>query len=184
MALTIDTTWGTVTANSYCSVQESIDYHARRYHTTETWTDVSSTDKTSLLVWATSLIDQLFKWDGNKVLQSQALQCPRYGLYDINSWPIDMVTKPAWIADATAEYAYRLYQSDLVAQYDSDQSSAGSSDLEGFKEITVGPITLKSSIGESSKELNSITTMIPTSVLLILKPYGTIFTSRQRRIYR
>lgn len=183
MALVLDASWGTSTANSYSTLAEATDYHQRRYHTSG-WTAIAAATQTSLLVWATSLIDQLFAWDGNKILQSQSLQCPRYGLYDINNWPIDVVNKPQWISDATAEYAYRLYQEDLVQSYDDDQSNSGSTDLAGLKEITVGSITLKSSIGESSNNSSGLSNILPTSVLLILKPYGTLFSARQRRLVR
>lgn len=184
MALVLDASWGTSTANSYATIAEADDYHQRRYHS-DSWIALPSATKTSLLVWATSLVDQLFLWDGNKVLQSQSLQCPRYGLYDINSWPIDMVQKPQWISDSIAEYAYHLYNSDMIQDYDEDQTSSGSSDLAGFKEITVGPITLKSSIGESSgSSSSSKPPLIPTSVLLILKPYGVLVSSRPKRLIR
>jgi len=185
MALILNATWGSSSANSYCTVVEAAAYHESRYHTSD-WLDAGVTTtamKNASLVWATSLIDQLFKWDGTKFSQAQALACPRYGVYDIDSWPVDMINKPAWIANATAEYAYWLLQEDLISSANDVSGSAGSSDLTGFKEIKVGSITLKSSIGESKGESSAVN-MLPVSVFLILKPYGTMYNSGQRKIIR
>jgi hypothetical protein len=189
MALVLNATWGSDVANSYCTVAESIAYHESRYHTSD-WLDasvVTTSIKNATLVWASNLIDQLFKWDGTKISQTQARECPRYGLLDINGWPIDMITKPTWIANATAEYAYQLYLEDLISSANTDVTESGSPDLAGFKEITVGPITLKSSIGESSSSSSSSSSAVnimPLSVYLILKPYGNIYTNQSRRIVR
>jgi hypothetical protein len=186
MAIVLNATWGSDSANSYCTVAESIAYHESRYHTSD-WLDasvVTTQIKNSTLVWASNLIDQLFKWDGTKMTQTQARECPRYGLLDINNWPIDMTNKPSWIANATAEYAFRLYEEDLVNSLSSNVSSLGSSVLSGFKEIIVGPITLKSSIGESNASSLSVVNVMPLSVYYILKPYGNLFSNQSRRIVR
>ena len=187
MALVLNATWGSTSANSYCTVVESNSYHESRYHTSD-WLDGSITTvpmKNATLVWATSLIDQLFKWDGTKVDQKQALACPRYGVMDIENWLVDMTVKPIWIANATAEYAYRLLQEDLLNSANSDLTESGSTDLAGFKQITVGPITLKSSIGESgASSSNSAVHVIPLSVYSILKPYGNIYSNQLRRLRR
>lgn len=188
MALILNAIWGSFSANSYCTVAESNSYHESRYHTSD-WLDGSLTTtsmKNASLVWATSLIDQLFKWDGTKVNQVQALACPRYGVCDIEGWLVDMTYKPTWIANATAEYAYWLLKEDLLNTANADVINTGAADLSGFKEITVGPITLKSSIGESSSSSssNSSTRIMPLSVYSIIKPYGSLYTNQQRRLVR
>ncbi len=187
MSIVLDASWGTPTANSYSTIAESNVYHESRYHSAD-WLSpavISTKTKTALLVWATSLLDQLFIWDGSKVSITQSRACPRNGILDIENWPIDMTIKPIWIANATAEYAYRLYQEDILANANNDLGNSGSADLEGFKEIKVGSITLKSSIGESkSTSSSSASRIIPLSVYTIIKPYGNIYTSGQRRLVR
>ena len=186
MAAVLDVTWGGATANSYASVAESNAYHEKRLHTS-TWISPRTTPeatKNSALIWATSLIDQLFEFDGTKISTAQNLSCPRHGMLNREGWMEDQATKPQWIINATAEYAYWLVQEDLLQQANSDQSSLGSTDLLGFKEIRVGSITLKSSIGESKTSTQDITSIIPNSVLLILMPYGKLFSKRNRRLVR
>lgn len=186
MALVLDASWGSTTANTYCTIAESNVYHEKRYHTSD-WLDASiitTAMKNASLVWATSLIDKLFLWDGVKISQTQSLGCPRDGAVDIEGWMVDMTTKPAWITEATAEYAYRLIQEDLLENADNRLGSTGSSDLSGFKEIKVGSITLKSSIGESQNQSSNPSRILPLSVYVIIKPYGSVYGSGQRKILR
>lgn len=186
MAAVLDITWGGATANSYASIAEANAYHEKRLHTS-TW-NVSRTTpdatKISALIWATSLIDQLFEFDGTKISTTQNLSCPRHGMLNREGWMEDQATKPQWIINAVAEYAYWLVQSDLLAISNDDETNSGSSELLGFKEIKIGTITLKSSIGESKSSGSSTTSIIPNSVLLMLMPYGNLFSSRNRRIVR
>lgn len=184
MAAVIDSTWGSTSANSYCTVEESNIYHAARLHTSS-WLDsvqVPDTTKIPALIWATSLIDQLFEFDGSKVSSIQALSCPRIGVLDREYWPVDMITKPNWVYQATAEYAYWLVQDDLMASMSSTDQTDGSADMSGFKQITVGTITLKSSIGSSLQQ--SSASAMPYSVFSILRPYGKYVSSGQRRLIR
>ena len=78
MAVSIDTSVGSLTFNCYCSLTDANSYHDGRLHNTA-WTGASNPDKIKSLLWATKLLDTL-KWRGVRSSGTQTHEFPRRGL--------------------------------------------------------------------------------------------------------
>jgi hypothetical protein len=112
----VETGAGLPTATSYCSLVFANAYHLKNKRTATAWAALSDTQKEYRLEHATEVIDCECYFEGTPAhLQpdEQALQWPRYGVYDRNDIPIDGDEIPLDLQRATAELAYRLEEKDL-----------------------------------------------------------------------
>lgn len=75
MTLTIDTTIGGASANSYRTVAEATTYLEGRLNSSA-WTSASATDQAAALVEAARTLGPL-NWQGRRVTETQALSWPR-----------------------------------------------------------------------------------------------------------
>jgi hypothetical protein len=138
MAITLDATVGGANANSYCTVADADDYHSTL---TQDLSDVwANADKAKMLMWATRLVDQHWKFIGQRVSSDQALEFPRKnvyrdGVYFAGDYPVEYLsssTIPAFLKNAVAEMARILSEENVTAV----------SDKVGVEKIKVGSIEL------------------------------------------
>jgi hypothetical protein len=168
MAITLNATAGSASANSYCTVTEADTYHKeKRYHSKDTWLEYSSDEKKRGLIWATRLLDERITWVGAIVSSTQALRWPRAGAYDRDGNSISSSVIPQFLKDAVAEYAYFLMASDRMAD----------SDTAGFKEIEVG--SLRMVVDKFDRPPT-----IPDSVISLISYYGAKSTGLKRVLIR
>lgn len=120
MALTLNATPGSPTANSYELSTEADLYFEGRLALDPPWEDVDSKDP--LLVMATRQLDAMFRgtkvlivpndcscahytirrvWNGTPATKSQRLSWPRLGLFDQNGDPLDFAISSITVASPT-----------------------------------------------------------------------------------
>lgn len=91
---------GLSTAQSYVSVADADAYHTA--HGNATWTGVDAL-KEAALVRATQALDARYSWQGYRLVETQALDWPRYDAYDVDGYYLSGV--PQGIKDALCEMA-------------------------------------------------------------------------------
>lgn len=177
MAFVVEDGTGLAGANSFASVAECDTYHEGHLYATS-WTGAANDRKEAALRMATRVIDAAVIWNGVKKLVTQALGWPRsyapeaeyqnYGpSYRLGYWNpyryYDSNTVPKGIKDATCELARLLLQLDRTADPDD----------KGIKAVKVGPIDVSFSPEDRPE-------MLPQTVTLMLRPFGSLLTGHTR----
>lgn len=138
MAVTIVTTVGASTANSYLSVADATTYFNKRLGSSE-WTTAGTTSpetQTTALAMAALWMEQE-TWAGRIADSDQALAWPRIGTVDKDGYSIDATTIPQVIKDAQCECALALLK---------DNDLLDDTGLEGFKSLEVGSLALETRV--------------------------------------
>jgi len=158
MAISIIATAGAANANSYCTLAEANTYHDEsRYHSKETWTGFSSSDRSRGLIWASRLLDEMVSWDGTIVHTTGALRWPRYDVWHEDGYMISSTTVPQFVKDAAAEFAYHLLQEDRTLETNRDSI--------GYELIQIGDLKLK--VDKFTHK-----PIMPPSVWMIIRDYA------------
>ena len=163
MALVVNNDPFSVSANSYVSLAEMLEYVTTRVpdSTVSTaWTALTSDQKSMYLVNATRSIDNSCDWVGTKYSRDQKLDWPRYDVW-VDSYMLDVTIVPQSVKDATCEMAiWSMVNNGLVAV---GQNAA-------FDSIKVGPINIDFSeqVGGSSEKY------FPDIVAMLLRDLGTM----------
>jgi hypothetical protein len=136
---------GVAGANSYADVADCDAYHAARLNSA-TWTNASAPDKAIALQMATSLIDTLVRFSGQKADLEQPLEWPRFGAENEGAdtvpntpsalmglapgpwYPEEYI--PPRLVQATCELARELLAKDRVAALEPEEA--------GIKSVGVG----------------------------------------------
>ena len=170
--MALDTSVGTLTANSYVTVMEADEYHSTRLHN-EQWTAAEESDKERALLWATRMLDNGVKFAGRRygLYEEQSLQWPRYRAFDSNGYYIENDIVPKQVKDAQCELAWLLLQSDRT----SPSTGAATSSLSS---LSVGPISL--GFNPSADTID----VIPPSVIDLLQGLGTSLHARGPKAVR
>lgn len=153
MALILNATIGSPTANSYETLAEAQDYWDSRLFT-DNWEN--SDDKTVALVWGTRVLDSMAvphrrlirpsngvpyyltapKWEGTPATTTQHLAWPRLGLTDRNGNPLDWTITSISVAGAavvTTSLPHNLTTGDTVFVFGSNSSPS----IDGERVVTV-----------------------------------------------
>ena len=152
--MSVESTPGSATADSYCTVAEADAYNAARLFATA-WSAASTPTKEAALKMATRLLDQIFTrsmiedgayygYSGQKVTlawtglpttpETQALCWPRTGMLNRNSYAIASDVIPQDLKNATAELARQLIVADTSANNDVE--------AQGIQSLSAGPVSL------------------------------------------
>src|SRR3990167_611371 len=152
---TVTTTVGGTSSNSYISVADATTYFTKRLSSTD-WTDATTANQEAALIQATRrLNDEDF--EGMKTDSDQVLAWPRFGTYDRDGVSYDSDAIPEIVKDAQCEVAIALLSGDL------DLDDTG---LEGFTDVTVGPISVTPRHERSAGVLPKLVRRILASVLI------------------
>jgi hypothetical protein len=110
LALILETGAGLSNSNSYASYAAALAYwSARGFVPTQTQPQVEQA-----LIRGTDFLDQRFRFLGYRLLTTQALEWPRYGVYDRDGCLLlDPAVLPAELVKATIELAQRALAADL-----------------------------------------------------------------------
>ena len=134
MALILAST-GSTTANTYLLLARANEIAAGRLYVSA-WTGATEAEQEAALIWATTLLDQLFEWYGTIRNLDQRLRWPRSGVYNRDGTKaLDYDSVPALLEQGTFELALALLTRDLSALPD----LLGL----GFEEASVGPLRVK-----------------------------------------
>lgn len=117
MAITINTTPGGASSNSYASVEQANAYNSGHV-SGAAWDDATTDQKNRALVTATRLLDEHVEWKGEVATDEQRLLWPRSGMYSEGGVEIAADELPAKLVEATAELARQLLASDRTADDD------------------------------------------------------------------
>ena len=109
--MTIDTTVGTTTSNSYASVAEATAYLGVRGFTGTTWSALAQAQQESALEWAAIQLDTLY-YVGTKTVMIQALEWPRFMVRDKNGYWIPGNVIPTVVKNAQIELAFQSITQD------------------------------------------------------------------------
>lgn len=128
MAVTMVVEDGTIVenANSYVSISYANTYLERNIHKYTTWENLSDDDKSALLVWSSSVIDNYFNFEGLRMTGDQDLRWPRYGAYDLDGYLIPNTEIPRELKDSVCELALAYATEDRL----DDPDTAGISELK------------------------------------------------------
>lgn len=128
-------TAGSASANTYVTLAVANQYHLDRPAVGTTWATATDDQRNSALLWATKLMDRMWRWVGYPTDNIQALLWPRTGVVKANGWEyVDYHTIPVELQQATAEYARQLLVGDR----------AGDNQIEtlGLRQLTAGPVSM------------------------------------------
>ncbi|MEQ8767205.1 MAG: hypothetical protein RL885_25060 [Planctomycetota bacterium] len=157
----IVTTPGSTSANSYIDEQTATLLLTRERLNVAAWHALSFDQRESALIWATTLLDQYFDWQGYRADQTQALRFPRNGAYDLDDWVLDETNIPDVLQRATAELAFELARKDRLKE----PSLFG----VGLSEAKVGPLAVK--VDEKTGRLPQL---IPDYIVTMLRSIGSL----------
>ncbi len=160
MAFTVEDGTGISTATSYCSVVFADTHHVKDKRTAAAWAALSTGNKQYRLETATQIIDRECYFAGTpsyEIEDEQALQWPRYGVYDRNENIIDSDRIPLDLQRATAQLAGELELKALDVEHAREVSSFGAGQ---------GAISVSFAEGVTPR-------VLIRSVMNYLKPYLT-----------
>lgn len=152
MAIIINSTPGSASANCYMSLAEA-DAYLEAHLSAATWAALDTERKSAALISATRELDSQV-WTGRRVTEPQALSWPRLYIYDHDSFQVTGV--PAKIKAATAELA--------IWNLTEEERLAGNFELDNMESVTIGPLTYKMKAGVSGT--------LPSVVLDIINSIG------------
>lgn len=162
------TTPGGATSNAYVTLAVADQYHEDRPAVGTTWADASAAQKNAAILWATTLMDSLWEWNGDTTDEVQLLLWPRFGLFKRNMREeIDRTTIPPEMQEATAEYARQLLAGDL----------AGNSEVE-----TQGITRLKAGSVDLSFRENVTAKFVPDTVVNLIPHWWGFVRSANRGV--
>lgn len=133
--LVVENGTGLTNSNAYATRAEADAYHLARAN--DAWADSDLHNKIASLIRATDYVDRRWRWIGTKGLETQALQWPREGAYDVNGFSLADEVPPA-LKQAVMEYALRIVEDlgDLLPDPSEDSTGA----FVTLKREKVGPI--------------------------------------------
>ena len=146
-------------ATSYASVEEAdaiMDRVPDQYK--QGWLDLDEYQKQQVLVWGTQVFDDYVYFPchpNQKVNQYQALNFPRYGIYNQDGYQIPTNEVPSFVKRATVQLAFELGATNLLTE-----------PVRGITSATVGPLSVTFAENYASQ-----TRIIPRSVGGIVAPY-------------
>jgi hypothetical protein len=130
--MAFDSTTSGQSANSYISVAEADEILSQRVGVGTVWSDLSPEEKQAALITATRRLEQE-EYEGSKTTYAQALQFPRYEVYDRDQivYASDAIPQPLNLA--CAELALLLIR---------DPELLDDTGLEQFNSLTVDKLSL------------------------------------------
>lgn len=136
MTLIVEDGSGFSSSNTYGTVAEADDYLSRYEisSNTLTWSSLVDDDKEKYLIQATAELDGMYRlrFKGSKTSSIQALEFPRYGVYNLSGYAVDSNSVPSKIKYAIFEIAKRLSEGTDIRP-DLDRAGA-------IKRKKVGPL--------------------------------------------
>tara|TARA_R100001143_G_scaffold62940_1_gene67674 strand:+ start:6903 stop:7415 length:513 start_codon:yes stop_codon:yes gene_type:complete len=115
MTLVVEDGTGLTNAESYASVSEADTYFTARSNPAA-WSGLTDDDKERHLRLATQYLDLHYggRWKGQRRLEEQALDWPRYDAEDRDGYDIDFDVVPVRLKHATIEAALRSVSDGLM----------------------------------------------------------------------
>lgn len=135
MAVNLDASPGSASANSYATLAEANTYHESHLYGS-VWTAAADALKINALITATRLLDENVVWVGWPTNAGQALGWPRAGGLLRSGYAIQSGEIPIALKNATAEFARLLIDA-------GGMPNSGSDIPAGLKRIKAGSVELE-----------------------------------------
>jgi hypothetical protein len=116
--MSLNTTPGDASADSYATLAEFVDYAGSRLPVLAWFTAADDPTREAALRAACRELDQDFVWTGSAVDSTQALCWPRSGMVNRNGFAIATSAIPKSLKDAQCEFALQLGASDRLGDND------------------------------------------------------------------
>jgi hypothetical protein len=122
MPLLVEDGTGLANADAYVSVAY-VDSYNDDFRATAAWTAASTATKELAIRQATQYVDSVYggRWVGSPVLYEQALDWPRYDVYDQDGKYIASDTLPTALLQATSEMAIRAVSESILPDIDANE---------------------------------------------------------------
>ena len=120
--------------NSYLEIVDA-DEIISNYGNSALWLAATDDAKETALRQATRYLDLHYLWSGYKVAQDQALQWPRYEMYDEDGWLVDYTVIPNRLKEACAYLAIKVIDGNTLLE-----DFVNNSKVKRTKDV-IGPIT-------------------------------------------
>lgn len=166
----IDATIGGTTSNSYVTIDEVNTYMDNRNHSEE-WANIDNTEP--FLISATNQIDWFIKFNGEKVLSTQALMFPRNNCYDykLDEYVASDII-PIKVKNAVCEL--------ILASLEEDRFK--DNDMAGIQQVQVGSLKIvANSVGAWQTKKKPIPDIIYRILSGLLDPMSNTVFSRAIR---
>jgi len=121
-------------ANAYCTVAEA-DQITENFGNSTDWSGATDAEKEAAIRQATRYLDLNYVWAGWKADIDQALQWPRYDMYDEDSNYISESTIPEKLKQACAYLAVKVIEGDTLLEDLQNESK-----VKKTKDV-IGPLT-------------------------------------------
>ncbi len=125
---------GLSTANSLMSVADA-DQIQENFDDPSSWSGATDAVKENALRQATRYLNYNYIWDGAKTVSTQALQWPRYSVYDEDELLVDSDVIPQRVLEACAHLALQHADGDTLIDDQQNESQ-----VKKTKDV-IGPIT-------------------------------------------
>ena len=114
MSLITETGTGSATGESFCSVADSLAYHAARGNAT--WATITTEQQEQALRRATDYMEAVYsqRWAGTRTTSVQALSWPRYNVF-VNGFVTLSSSIPRAVINACSELALRASTGELLS---------------------------------------------------------------------
>ena len=174
--MSLDTTPGSPTQDSYATLAEFETYAASRLPALSWFTSATDPQKEAALRAAARELDACFAWTGTAVDDTQALTWPRSGMLTRNGYSIATTAIPNDLKNAQCEFALQLGAGDRLA--DNDPLKKGITSIKaGSVALTFSDVQGKATkesadvfIRKQQSDLNYVSDVVPAEVRRLLVP--------------
>ena len=129
MSLVTETGTGSATGESFCSVTDSLAYHAARGNST--WSTITTDQQEQALRRATDYMEAVYsqRWAGTRTTSTQALSWPRYNVF-VNGFVTLSSSVPRAVINACSELALRAAAGELLSDSTQQKTRTKVGDIE------------------------------------------------------
>lgn len=167
MAVTLNATSGSASANSYITLADAETYFESHLYSSD-WDAETDANKDIALVMATRLLDNMFDWAGAQTDTTQALRWPRVGMLAANELEyVENDEIPTELKNAQCELAQALIRADRTLDSDIE--------VNKLRALSAGPVSLQFDVGVVAK-------IIPDSVYHSIPRWWGRVKSRRRHV--
>lgn len=146
---------GISNADSYISLEDAEAYVSSSFFTGD-WSELTNSQKESLLKTSSMYLDSFYSWYGEKSVQTSGLRWPRVGVEDSDDIEVPSNSIPNKIKWATVEMSIYLASTNLLEE----------SDSRGVDSVKIDVIEITFNSSEKNVKL-------PNTVTHLLKDYGS-----------
>jgi hypothetical protein len=189
--MSLDTTVGGASANSFASVAEYKTYWGARLFNTVPLAQTDPNIEVGLK-WGCLLLSACFRWTGAAVDDVQALPWPRSGMLSLTGFAIPTTVNPQQLKNAQCEWAGQLFSGDRTVDNAALKVIGSQTQLTAIK---AGPVSLSfggqtfsniesfdAYVRSLGSDFDYLSKIVPDGVRVLLVPTWYIHASIKRKL--